>query len=96
MKKKNKAHRASDIKNLIEIAEETHAEAFEVVQEFREYYTMTDCDIASIPTGIVSRMMGITGFAIRRAEDRCAQEYVADEWSENCTPLSVYEKGGEA
>lgn len=94
--KKTKAQKAVDRLNLVDAIDSAHERAFDVVQEFREYYTMCDCDIDAIPAGIISRMMAITGFEIRRAEERCAQEYVSEQWSEDATPLSVYQEGGEA
>ena len=94
--KKTEAQKSADRLNLADAIDSAHERAFDVVQEFREYYTMCDCDIEAIPTGIISRMMASTGFEIRRAEERYEQEYVGEQWSEDTTPLSVYGKGGEA
>ena len=94
--KKTEAQKAADRLNLVEAIDSAHERAFDVVQEFREYYTMYDCDIAMIPAGVISQIMAITGFEIRSAEERCSQDYVAAQWSEDTTASSVYEKGGDA
>jgi len=93
--KKTEDKRMIDRRNLVDAIDSAHERAFEVIQEFREYYVMCDCDIESIPTGIISRIMAIGDWEIRRAEERCGQEFVAEQWSEDTTALSVYEKGGD-
>lgn len=94
--KKTKEQKKQDNRELAFALSEAHRAAFEAVQEFREYYTMYDCEIGMIPTGVISQIMAIHDCRIRRAQVRKAQTYVGEQWSEDTTPASVYQEGGEA
>lgn len=93
--KKTKAQKKKDNRELVFALSEAHRAAFEAVQEFREYYTMYECEIGMIPAGVISQIMAINDFRIRRAHDRKAQPYVGEQWSEDTTPSSVYQEGGQ-
>jgi len=94
--KKTKAQKKQDNRELAFALSESHRASFEAVQEFSEYYTMYECDITMIPAGVISQIMAINDFRIRRAQVRKAQPYVGETWQEDTTPLSVYQEGGEA
>lgn len=94
--KKTKAQKKQDNRELAAALSEAHHAAFEAVQEFRDYYTMYECDIARVPSGVISQIMAIHDCQIRLAQVRKAQPYTGETWQEDTTPLSVYQEGGEA
>lgn len=88
---KTKDQKRHDDKMLAFALSRAHTSAFDAVMEFQEYYQMTECDITSIPSGVVSQIMGINDCEINSYRNRKAQKYVGEQWEEDTTPLSAYD-----
>ena len=88
---KTKDQKRHDDKMLAFALSRAHTSAFEAVMEFQEFYQMTECDIFSIPSGVVSQIMGINDCEINSYRNMKAQKYVGEQWEEDTTPLSAYD-----
>jgi hypothetical protein len=87
---KTKDQKRHDNKMIAFAVSRAHSRAFNLLLEFKEDYYMSECDITSISSGIISKIMGTNDFEITRARNRKAQKYVGEQWEEDTTPLSAY------
>mgnify|MGYP003680496374 CR=1 FL=1 len=67
-----------------------HAEAYNLVEEFRNELFDRDFDIEQIPVGVVSKMTQLNTASIDRLKLRHSQELVGDKFEPNVTWEGVY------
>ena len=93
MKKQLKTaqERAKDRKVLRDLTKKLHAEAFELVEEFKEEWHC-HCDITEISIGLVSRMLNINTHELERAKFRITQEFTGEKFADDTTWKGFYDE----
>jgi len=88
---KTAQQRAKDRKAIRDLTKKLHAEAFELVDEFKGEWHCSH-DINHISVGLVSKMLNIDSHTLDRLKLRVTQELVGDECEENTTWKGFYDE----
>jgi len=93
MKKQLKTaqERAKDRKAIRDLTKKLHADAFELVEEFKGEWHAS-YDINQITVGLVSKMLNSDSHTLDRLKLRATQEFVGDEFEENTTWKGFYDE----
>lgn len=88
---KTAQQRAKDRKAIRDLTKKLHAEAFELVEEFKGEWHCSH-DINHISVGLVSKMLNSDSHTLDRLKLRATQEFVGDEFEENTTWKGFYDE----
>jgi len=88
---KTAQQRAKDRKDIRDLSKKLHAEAFELVQEFKEEWHC-HCDITEMSIGLVSRMLNVNSHELERLKLRATQDFTGEKFAEDTTWEGHYEK----
>ncbi len=93
MKKQLKTaqQRAKDRKALRDFTKQLHAEAYELVDEFKGDLLCSH-DINHISVGIVSKMLNIDSHTLERLKLRVAQEFTGEKFADDTTWKGHYDE----
>lgn len=83
--------RAKDRKAIRELTKKLHAEAFDLVQEFKEEWHC-HCDILEISIGLVSRMLNVNSHELELAKMRATQEFTGEQCDDDTTWKGHYDE----
>tara|TARA_R110001632_G_scaffold143266_2_gene259270 strand:- start:128 stop:415 length:288 start_codon:yes stop_codon:yes gene_type:complete len=87
---KTDQERAKDVQDIEQATRKIHAEAYNLVEEFRNELFDRDFDIEQVPVGVVSKMTQLNTASIDRLKLRHSQEMVGDKFEANVTWEGVY------
>ena len=87
---KTPQERAKDVQDIEQATRKIHAEAYNLVEEFRNELFDRDFDIGQVPVGIVSKMTQLNTASIDRLKLRQTQKLVGDKFEPNVTWEGVY------
>jgi len=88
---KTAQERAKDRKDIRELTKQLHAEAFELVQEFKEEWHCHG-DITQLSVGLVSRMLNVNSHALELAKLRGKQDYKGEKFTADTTWEGHYDE----
>ena len=88
---KTAQQRAKDRKDIRDLSKKLHAEAFELVQEFKEEWHC-HCDITEMSIGLVSRMLNVNSHELERAKMRATQEFTGEKFADDTTWEGHYDE----
>jgi len=93
MKKQLKTaqQRAKDRKAIRDLTKKLHAEAFELVDEFKGEWHCSH-DINHISVGVVSRMLNINTHELERLKLRATQEFTGEKFADDTTWEGHYDE----
>jgi ribosomal protein L34E len=87
---KTAQQRAKDRKAIRDITKKLHAEAFELVDDFRDEWEARNCKITQIPVGLISRMLSLELHELYSAERRAKKPYVGSEITDDTSWVGYY------
>lgn len=88
---KTAQQRAKDRKAIRDLTKQLHAEAFELVEDFKGEWHCSH-DINHISVGLVSKMLNIDSHTLERLKLRVTQEFTGEKFAEDTTWEGHYDE----